>query len=139
MKWVKWLFLFFFILNVIGLVFFVIGFFIYFWLELDKNYWILLGFESVSIRVFVKLCYNVGFRCFIDKFRLRIKVIFIVILVDRLLIILWSLIFFFNLGNFFIRIIGLKWWVICLFWNRELLLCWNVLLYFYFILKCKSI
>lgn len=84
----KWLFLFFFILNVIGLVFFVIGFFIYFWLELDKNYWILLGFESVSIRVFVKLCYNVGFRCFIDKFRLRIKVIFIVILVDRLLIIL---------------------------------------------------
>lgn len=139
MKRVKWLLLFSLILNVIGLVFFVIGFSTHFWLESDKNYRTSSGFESVSTRVPVKLCHNVGPRCFIDKFRLRIKAIPIVILVDRLLITLWSSIFLLNSGNFFIRIIGLKWWVIRLPGNRELSLCWNVLSYFHFTPKCKSI
>lgn len=101
MKRVKWLLLFSLILNVIGLVFFVIGFSTHFWLESDKNYRTSSGFESVSTRVPVKLCHNVGPRCFVDKFRLRIKAIPIVILVDRLLITLWSSIFLLNSGNNF--------------------------------------
>lgn len=49
MKRVKWLLLFSLILNVIGLVFFVIGFSTHFWLESDKNYRTSSGFESLGL------------------------------------------------------------------------------------------
>lgn len=103
MKRVKWLLLFSLILNVIGLVFFVIGFSTHFWLESDKNYRTSSGFESVSTRVPVKLCHNVGPRCFVDKFRLRITAIPIKCSIGRLIVNQYCIKFKFSsqFGKFF--------------------------------------
>lgn len=144
MKRVKWLLLFSLILNVIGLVFFVIGFSTHFWLESDKNYRTSSGFESVSTRVPVKLCHNVGPRCFVNKFRFRITPIHIVLLIN------WSLITIMNLKLFLnsriynivivVIVIGFLWWVIRFTCDRGVVIMSECrYMYFHFIPKYNNI